>query len=296
MEWRKIMGNIHANGNQAGTFNFGRGATGLVGVNSGSPIASFLLGAVDSANVDVPRRRRTRIRASTRGSSTPATPGASNDKLTLDYGLRWDYYSPSSEKYDRFSFFDPIGRQPRRRRSARAGWRLPATATARPATARATPRRTGTAGSRRVSAPSTRSTTRPSLRSGWGIFYTQAFYPGLGRRHRARTGSRTTPIVQHARSAASSRRSTSIRASRRTSRRRPTSARDYKNGQGILYRPLDANKRPYSHQWNITVDRELGRQLVAERGLRRQRRPPAAVEHRSAQRDRPELPVDGRQR
>ncbi len=66
------MGNIHANSNQAGTFNFARGATGLVGVNSGSPIASFLLGAVDngnstfravdslvsaSARVDLPRRR-----------------------------------------------------------------------------------------------------------------------------------------------------------------------------------------------------------------------------------------------
>ena len=50
MEYRKIMGNIHGNGNQAGSFTFGRGSTGLVGVNSGSPIASFLLGAVDSAN------------------------------------------------------------------------------------------------------------------------------------------------------------------------------------------------------------------------------------------------------
>ena len=37
---------------------------------------------------------------------------------------------------------------------------------------------------------------------------------------------------------------------------------DYKNGQDLLYRPIDANKRPYSHQWNITVDRELGRQMA----------------------------------
>jgi len=29
----------------------------------------------------------------------------------------------------------------------------------------------------------------------------------------------------------------------------------------LLYRPIDANKRPYSHQWNITVDREIGRNL-----------------------------------
>ena len=52
MEYRKIMGNIHNNGNEAGIYNFARGATGLIGVNSGSPIASYLLGAVDNANVD----------------------------------------------------------------------------------------------------------------------------------------------------------------------------------------------------------------------------------------------------
>ena len=59
MEWRKIMGNIHNNGNQAGTFNFARGATGLIGGNSGSPIASFLLGAVnDSTSTFRDVRRR----------------------------------------------------------------------------------------------------------------------------------------------------------------------------------------------------------------------------------------------
>ena len=42
----------HTNGNQAGSFSFGRGATGVLGENSGNPIASFLLGAVDSGNVD----------------------------------------------------------------------------------------------------------------------------------------------------------------------------------------------------------------------------------------------------
>ncbi len=32
---------------------------------------------------------------------------------------------------------------------------------------------------------------------------------------------------------------------------------DYRNGQGILYRPLDGNERPRSQQWNLTVDREI---------------------------------------
>ena len=106
------MGNIHGNGNQAGSFTFGRGSTGLVGVNSGSPIASFLLGAVDSANATF-RAVDSAVSASERlDPVTPATPGSATDKLTLDYGLRWDYYSPSSEKYDRFSFFDPVGANP----------------------------------------------------------------------------------------------------------------------------------------------------------------------------------------
>ena len=33
-------------------------------------------------------------------------------KLTLNYGLRWDYYTPSKEKYNVFSFFDPNGANP----------------------------------------------------------------------------------------------------------------------------------------------------------------------------------------
>src|SRR4029078_6061839 len=37
MEYRKIMGNLHSNNNQAGTFFFGRGATGLSGAHTGSP-------------------------------------------------------------------------------------------------------------------------------------------------------------------------------------------------------------------------------------------------------------------
>ena len=73
-EYRNIGGNIHQNGNEAGTFNFDRGATGLLGVNSGNPIASFLLGAVDNGNVDF-RSVSTPIRGRPPTSSTSVTPG-----------------------------------------------------------------------------------------------------------------------------------------------------------------------------------------------------------------------------
>ena len=52
-EYRNIGGNTHNRRNEQGSFSFDRGATGIAGVNSGNPIASFLLGAVDNANMDV---------------------------------------------------------------------------------------------------------------------------------------------------------------------------------------------------------------------------------------------------
>ena len=290
MEWRKIMGNIHANGNQAGTFNFARGATGLIGANSGSPIASFLLGAVDDANSTF-RAVDSSIRGNTRGSLHAGDTWRVNDKLTLDYGLRWDYFSPSSEKYDVLSFFDPIGANPGAG-GRPDGSRLPGTAMERRASARGIRRTIGTAGSRRALAASTRSTTRRCVRAGWGIFYTQAFYPGWGGGISLRTASRTTPTFSSV-SAGSSRRSSSSKDSRRTSRSRRIIRSDYRNGQSILYRPLDANERPYSHQWNITVDRELGHHLalsVAYVGSAG-RRLPSSIDPINA--IDPSLPVDG---
>ena len=88
-------------------------------MNSGSPIASFLLGAVDNANAtfravnsSYPRQHAWIVHA---GDTWRV-----NDTLTVDYGLRWDYFSPSSEKYDRFSFFDQGRRESRGRRSSRS--------------------------------------------------------------------------------------------------------------------------------------------------------------------------------
>ena len=46
----------------------------------------------------------------------------------------------------------------------------------------------------------------------------------------------------------------------------PVISAGFDNGKSIAggngYRPADANKRPYAHQWNVTVDRELGRHLA----------------------------------
>ena len=262
MEYRSIMGNLHNNDNEAGTFSFGRGATGLVGVNSGSPIASFLLGAVDNANATFravnstyPRQHAWVFHA---GDSWRV-----NERFTLDYGLRWDYFSPSSEKFDRFSFFDPDGANPgaggRPGRLAFAGDQWGEASFGRPY-----PEEDWYGGFAPRLGAVYALNDRTVIRTGWGIFYTQSFYPGWG-----------GGIVQDGFSNTAGFGSTlgGIRPAFFLDEGFPQNfdlppdiRSDFRNGQGILYRPVDANKRPYSHQWNITVDRELGRQFALSVG------------------------------
>jgi hypothetical protein len=253
MEYRKIMGNLHQTGNQAGTFRFARPATGLLGVNSGSPIASFLLGAVDNANVDYrtieswyPRQNAWIFHG---GDTWRAT-----SRLTLDYGLRWDYYSPSSEKYDHSSFFDPVGPNPgaggRPGRLAFAGSGYGAASYG----ARY-PEKDWYGGFAPRLGAVYRLNEKTVLRSGYGIFYTQAFYPGWGGGI-ALDGFSASPSFSSSRGGIDP--AFLLDNGFPQNFAPPPSIRsDYRNGQGINYRPLDANKRSYSHQWNITVEREL---------------------------------------
>ena len=79
-----------------------------------------------------------------------------------------------------FSFFDPDGREPRGRRTARAPRLRGRRTTARPATARTTPR----SPYKKAFAPRLGLTyalnPKTLFRAGWGIFYDRAFYPGWG--------------------------------------------------------------------------------------------------------------------
>jgi carboxypeptidase family protein len=257
-EYRNIGGNLHSNGNQAGTFNFGRGATGILGQNSGSPIASFLLGAVDNGNSDfrtVPNRYVRQAAYVVHAGDT----WRANHKLTLNYGLRWDLFTPSKEKYNQFSFFDPNGANPgaagRPGRLAFAGdgydaasygaeypeklyWkafqpRLGATYAVNPKTV---------------------------VRAGWGIFYNKAFYPGWGGGieqagfnsnvafNSTLGGLQPAFFLQD--------------GFPQNFARPPFIQSDYRNGQDILYRPLNANARARSQQWNLTLDREIARDFM----------------------------------
>ncbi len=88
-----------------GTFNFGPQETGLPGTaNTGFGVASYLLGAVDSATYgQQPSQawlfRNVGIYAQDRWKIRP--------NLTLTYGLRWEYEPPITDKLDRLANFDP---------------------------------------------------------------------------------------------------------------------------------------------------------------------------------------------
>ncbi len=266
MEWRKIMGNIHANGNEAGTFTFGRGATSILGVNSGSPVASLLLGAADSANVayrSVPSWYARQHAWILHAGDTWRV----NDKVTVDYGLRWDYYSPSSEKYDRMSFFDPTGANPG------AGGRAGRIAFAGDAYGEASygaryPEKDWYGGFAPRLGTVYSLNDKTVLRGGWGIFYTQAFYPGWGGGI-SQFGFSNDPSVSSGLGGIDPAMYLNEGFPIGNFSLPPDIRSDYKNGQDLFvgqingtgYRPIESNKRPYSHQWNITVDRELGRQF-----------------------------------
>ena len=128
------------------------------------------------------------------------------------------------------------------------------------------------------------------LRGGWGIFYTQAFYPGWG-------GGMSQAGFSNDASISSS--LGGIQPAMYLNQGFPVGnfdpppdiRSDYLNGQDILYRPIEANKRPVLAPVEHHGGSRAGPPTVAEPGLRRQRRPPAALEQRAAERHRSEPPL-----
>ncbi len=107
-EARTLQNNLLNNNNGSGTFGFADTTTGLLGINSGSSVASFLLGYADNASVSFNNvdtlYARGKLFALHAGDTWKAT-----SKLSITYGLRWDVSTPSVERYKNFSFLDPSG-------------------------------------------------------------------------------------------------------------------------------------------------------------------------------------------
>lgn len=92
-----------------GRFNFSTGFTAQPGVNSGDSIASMLLGYPSLYEQDY-----LLVWPGIRGIETGAYVADDwrvNKKLTLNIGLRWEYYSPYSEVANRWANFNPATAQ-----------------------------------------------------------------------------------------------------------------------------------------------------------------------------------------
>jgi Carboxypeptidase regulatory-like domain len=259
-EWRNAGGNIRQGTNESGEFLFRSDTTSLPFINSGNPIAGYLLGAVSQGRVDFrsvsawyPRQWVYVVHG---GDTWRITP-----KLTINYGVRWDVFTPFREKFNRLSFFDPVGANPG------AGGLPGRLAFAGDEYGEASfgsehPEETWQKGFAPRFGVAYSWDQKTVIRAGYGVFYTQAFYPGWGggmsldgfnvQQTFSTTGFNGIVPAFYLQDGFP-----------QNFQRPPIIQEDYKNGQDILYRPVDANRRSYSQQWNLTIERELPHGMFA---------------------------------
>ena len=164
-------------------------------------------------------------------------------------------FRPTWEENDHLAFFDPLGLNPSAGRPGRlafAGSENDGVAL-RQAAIREDVFKTGFAPRVGVAFAFD---NRTVLRTGYGVFFTQAFYPewgggmaldgfnanvafssGLG-------GLQPAFLLSH--------------GFPQNFAAPPYLDASYRNGQDLAYRPFDANRRPYSQQWNFTLERQFG--------------------------------------
>jgi hypothetical protein len=255
VEHRRGSSNDRFNYNQAGNFNFARGETGLLGINSGNPIAGFLLEQVDSANTTVygfggTQYPRQRVWSGHFGDTWKVNP-----KLSINYGVRYDVRYPSLEKFNRLSFFDPLASNPGADNRlgalafAGSGWGAASFGARYPENVfyKGVAPRLGIAYSM---------TPRTVLRTGYGIFYSDAKYPGWNMGI-ATDGFDANPVFSSTLGG--------LQAAFVLSQgfpqnfaRPPFTTGSFLNGQnGPTYRPFQGNRLPYSQQWNLTVEHQF---------------------------------------
>ncbi len=257
-EYRNLGENNRTNVNESGTFDFGRGATGLRTINSGSPIASFLLEAVDNASSTFYTAPTWYPRSDAWifhfGDTFKITP-----KLTINYGVRWDMFRPSVEKHDITSFFDPIGH------NAGADGRPGRLAFAGNGYGEASfgdrhPEKTFHKGFGPRLGIAYSLSPKTVIRTGYGLFYAQAYYPGWGggiNRDGFDTNASFSSTLGGLQPAF-----ILSQGFPQNFSRPPFINSGARNGQDLNYRPFDANRLAYSQQWNLTIEHELPNKIV----------------------------------
>jgi hypothetical protein len=253
-EYRDLGQNFHDGTNLSGSFFFGRGPTSVRGIPSGHPLASFLLEQVSSGSaafrtVDAHYARQKAI-AFYGGDTWKFTP-----KWTFNYGVRWDTFTPAVEKYDRLAFFDPTLMNPVGRLGA-----LAFADEFRARTGRRHPEETWKGGWAPRLGLAYAMNDKTVVRTGYGIFYHQAYCPGWGG-CMSLDGYNANPSFSGGLDGLEAAFILS-QGFPQNFEKPPFLEADFRNGQGLLYRPFEANRRAYSQQWNLTVERAVTRDFM----------------------------------
>ncbi|HXE14552.1 MAG TPA: carboxypeptidase regulatory-like domain-containing protein [Bryobacteraceae bacterium] len=254
-EYRSLAYPTAQQPNASGTFNFTNANTGLIGLTSGNAMASFLLGYVGSATAGFYTLPEFYPKASAYGFFAGDTWKAAQ-KLSVTYGMRWDVFTPSVEADNQTSFFDPSGANPgaggRPGRLAFAGSKWGAASYGADA-----PEKTYYKAFAPRIGLAYAVTPKTVVRTGYGIFFEQAYYPGWN-------GGIATDGFNEI--AAFSSTLGGIQPAfllqdgiPQNFTKPPFIDSSFLNGQNAPnYRPVDANRRPYTQQWNFTIEQQIG--------------------------------------
>jgi hypothetical protein len=255
VEWRNQQVNNEELDNESGTFNFSRPNTGLLGLNSGNAVASFLLDHVSSANMAVRtvsnQRARQPYLALFVGDTWKVTP-----KLSLTLGVRWDVPSPIYEVEDSLSFFDPDGLNPgagnRRGRLAFAGDGYGAASYGR-----RTPEKTYNKAFAPRLGIAYGISDNTVIRAGYGVFYQQLYYTGWsGGVGGGLQGFNATPSFSSQDGGLTSA-FLLEQGFPQDFQRPPFIDSAFRNGQSLPLVRAPEGRPAYAQQWNLTVERQL---------------------------------------
>jgi hypothetical protein len=242
--------------NESGTFYFSNLNTGLLGLTSGNSFASLLLGDVATGSTYLP----TVITTYTRQKYYALFLGDTfkpTHKLTVDYGLRWDVSTPTTEKFNHLSFFDPNGENPDAGdlpgRLAFAG-----TGYGSASYGRRFPEHTYYKGFAPRFGLAFAATNKTVVRAGYAIIFAKLFYPGyLGGVIGGQDGFNETVTFTSTQGGLTP--ALLLQNGLPTNYTPPPFiSSGFDNGSTVSeIRDPDGGRMPYTQQWNLTVEHEL---------------------------------------
>ena len=256
-EYRHLQQVFRNNGNQSGTVNFTALSTAQPGISSGDAFASMLVGAVDNGNLAVYNIAKYGALQQAFALHIGDTWKVSS-RLTLNYGLRWDKFTPTSETGDHLAFFSfapnpGAGGLPGSLAYAGSKWGSASAGKPYPESPF-----NGGFGPRIGLAYKLDNQT--VIRAGYGVFYTQAFYPGWGG---GMNLDGFNPQVSFGDSLSGYQPAFYLDNGFPAYSKASDISATADNGKTPTYRPPYGNHLSYTQQWNLTVERKIGNSAVA---------------------------------